>query len=121
MWSVAGAPGRLGFSWYDAPDPAKEWWERAAIVTAADSDAPVVLETLVSDKPTRVGPPCTDGTACTSGREYGDFQQCALAPDGSMVIAYVTVLSAQEGGRITFAKVSHGPKLLDAPVDPWVV
>lgn len=121
MWSAAGAPGRLGFSWYDAPDPAKEWLERAAIVTGADTDAPTGNDVQVSDKPTRVGPPCTNGTACTSGREYGDFQQCAIGPDGKLVIAYVTVLSAQDGGRITFAKQSAGPALLDVPTVPWVV
>jgi hypothetical protein len=121
MWSAAGAAGRLGFSWYDAPDPQKSWMERAAVVTGADTDAPVVTQTQVSDKPTRVGPPCTDGTACTSGREYGDFQQCAIGPDGKLVIAYVTVLSAQDGGRITFAKEASGPALLDAPPSPWVV
>ena len=121
MWSAAGAPGRLGFSWYDAPDPAKEWWERAALVTGADTDAPTVLEAQVSDVPTRVGPPCTNGTACTSGREYGDFQQCAVTPDGDLVLAYVTVVSAQAGGRITYARQSGGPKMLDSAPDPWVV
>lgn len=121
LWSAAGAPGRLGFSWYDAPDPGKEWMERAAVVTGADTDAPTVRDAQVSDKPTRVGPPCTDGTACTSGREYGDFQQCAIGPDGRLVVAYVTVISAQDGGRITFAKQASGPLLLDAAPSPWVV
>ncbi len=124
LWVAAGAPGRLGLSWYNAPDPAKEWYETAGILLNADGNG-TMTETVgrVSDAPARVGEPCQGGVSCTSGRELGDFQQCAVTPDGGLVVSYVTVLSADEGGRITFARLSDGPKLYDpgmAP-DPWIV
>jgi hypothetical protein len=121
MWAVAGDAGRLGFSWYGAPDPAKEWWTEAGIVLGADTASPQRTQARVSEEPARVGEPCTSGSTCTSGRELGDFQQCAVTPDGDLVVAYVHVLSAEEGGRVTFAKVSAGPKLFDAPPENWVV
>lgn len=123
-WSVAGEAGRLGFSWYATEDPDgadTPWFAKAAIVTGADTDAPSISLATISEEPIRVGPPCENGSTCTSGRELGDFQSCAVGPDGRLVVVYVTVLSAEEGGRITFVKQAEGPKLLDAPLAPWVV
>lgn len=120
-WMAAGAAGRLGFSWYGAEDPAKEWYEEAGIILDADQATPRRTQARVSDVPARVGPPCQSGSTCTSGRELGDFQMCAIAPDGTLYVAYVTVLSAEEGGRVTVAKMSGGPKLYDAPPEVWVV
>ncbi|MEA3198960.1 MAG: hypothetical protein QOE90_388 [Thermoplasmata archaeon] len=123
LWVAAGAPGKLGLSWYHAPDPAKEWYETAGAIVGADTATPTEVSGRVSDAPARVGEPCQGGVSCTSGRELGDFQQCAIAPDGSLVVSYVTVLSADEGGRITFARMTDGPKLVDdaTTIQPWVV
>jgi hypothetical protein len=121
LWVAAGAPGRLGLSWYGAPDPEQEWYEETGILIGADTPAPKATQARVSQEPARVGPPCQSGSTCTSGRELGDFQQCAVTPDGRLVVSYVTVLSAEEGGRITFAQQSAGPELLDATPEPWVV
>lgn len=123
-WSVAGEAGRLGFSFYatdDATAADAPWLVKAAIVTGADTDAPGAFVVNVTDEPIRIGPPCEDGTFCTSGRELGDFQSCAVAPDGTLLVSYVHVLSPEEGGRIVVARQSSGPRLLDAPFEPWVV
>lgn len=121
LWGEAGDAGRIAFSWYGTPDPEKEWFAEAAILLDADSDAPRVTQARVSDTPARTGLPCTNGSLCTSGRELGDFQSLAIGPDGKVVVVYVTVLSADEGGRITFAKMSAGPTLIETPPTVWVV
>lgn len=121
LWGEAGDAGKVAFSWYGTPDPEKEWYAEAAIVVDADTETPRVTQARVSDTPARVGPPCQNGSLCTSGRELGDFQSLAIGPDGKMVVVYVTVLSPEEGGRITFAKMSAGPSLIETPPAVWVV
>jgi BNR/Asp-box repeat protein len=121
LWMVAGDKGRLGFSWYGAADPEKEWYEEAGILLDGDSAAPRATQARVSEEPARIGPPCQSGSTCMSGRELGDFQQCAVTPQGDLLVAYVHVLSAQDGGRVTFGKMSGGPKLYDTPPANWVV
>jgi hypothetical protein len=121
LWGAGGDAGRIGFSWYEAPDPAKAWYEHAAAVVGADTASPQVSHGRVSEQPARTGEPCQMGVACTSGRELGDFQQCAITPGGDLVVAYITVLDAQSGGRVTFARMAQGPKLVVSAADPWVV
>ncbi|HLE96573.1 MAG TPA: sialidase family protein [Candidatus Thermoplasmatota archaeon] len=120
-WGVAGAPGRIAFTWYAAPDPEKEWHLEAVVLLGADGDAPAPYRTRISTTAVRTGPPCQDGSFCRSGRELGDFQSVAVTPDGDLVATYVTVLSAEEGGRVTFARQSLGPRLYDEPPALWVV
>jgi hypothetical protein len=120
LWGVAGAGGRLGFSWYDAKDSQGQWFETAAIVTGADSANPQYVVSRVSDVPARTGPPCDQGTACTSGREFGDFQSCAITPDGDLVVAYNHVISAQAGALVAFDRVASATKLWTAAPTPWV-
>ncbi|MHB8584669.1 MAG: hypothetical protein ACYDDF_02370 [Thermoplasmatota archaeon] len=121
LWAVGGDAGRLGFSWYDAKDPNATWYEMAAIVVNADSAHPSVSLSQVSPTAVRVGAPCESGSTCTSGREFGDFQSCAIAPNGDLVVAYVHVLNAQDGGIVMFGRVATGPRLIDSPFNPWVV
>src|SRR5581483_5751400 len=109
LWGAAGSAGRVGFSWYEAPDPAGKYYTQAAILTSADTPTPQVFEARVSDTPALPYPPCESGTACTSGRELGDFQMCAVAPDGSLVVSYVVVKDAPSGGHIAFARLAQGP------------
>ncbi|MHB8604090.1 MAG: sialidase family protein [Thermoplasmatota archaeon] len=124
MSAVAGDAGRLGFSWYGAVDPDKEWYEESAVVWGADTMANMThTYARVDPKPIRVGAPCQSGSTCTSGRELGDFQSVAVGPDGLLRFSYVHVLSAQDGGRVTFAQEdATGPKLfVNGPPTPWVV
>ncbi len=126
LWAAAGSPGKLGLSWYESPEgtkPDSKFYEHAAVILGADgpNETRQALDARVSDEPALPYPPCENGTTCTSGRELGDFQQCAIAPDGTLVMSYVVVKDAMSGGHVAFAKLSEGPKLLDAPLDPWVV
>jgi photosystem II stability/assembly factor-like uncharacterized protein len=121
-WGVAGDKGRLAFVWYGAEDPEKEWYVESGIVLDADTDQPRMTQHRIDATPIRVGRPCQDGSTCTSGRELGDFFEAALTPQGELVVAYVRVLSADEGGRVAFARQTAGPRLYEgAPPAPWVV
>lgn len=121
-WGVAGDKGRLAFVWYGAEDPDAEWHVESGIVVDADGDAPRATQMRVDPQPIRVGKPCQGGSTCTSGRELGDFFEAAITPTGELVVAYVRVLSPEEGGRIAFAKQAAGPRLYEgAAPSPWVV
>jgi hypothetical protein len=122
LWGAAGSDGRIGFTWYESPDSSK-YYEHAGIVLDAHGSA-VAQDVRVDGTPSLPYPPCQSGVACTSGRELGDFQQCAIGPDGRLVAAFV-VVNAENGnqGHVAFAKLSLGPSLF-APGDglrPWVV
>ncbi|HVL86861.1 MAG TPA: sialidase family protein [Candidatus Thermoplasmatota archaeon] len=119
-WGVGGDAGRAGFVWYEAPDPNGEWYEEAAVALGLDGPEPRVVRARVQPEAVRVGPPCTSGSTCTSGREFGDFQMVSVTPDGFLVVAYVQVLSAFDGGRLVFAKQAAGPRLFDAPPATWI-
>jgi photosystem II stability/assembly factor-like uncharacterized protein len=120
LWAAAGSPGKLGLSWYESPDNAK-FYEHAGEVIGADAPSPQTWDERVGGDAALPYPPCESGTTCTSGRELGDFQQCAIAPDGTLVMSYVIVKDAMSGGHVAFARVDEGPKLLDSTPEPWVV
>lgn len=122
LWGAAGSAGRLGFSWYEAPDPSGAFYSHAGVVHGADTAQPAFVDAQVDSEPVRPDPPCEDGALCTGGRELGDFQMCAVDPAGDLVVSYVRVLPDDAGGRVMFAKAT-GTNLF-APgesFDPWVV
>ncbi len=121
-WGVAGDAGRVAFVWYGAEDPDTDWFVESVVLVGADTDEPRATYARVDPAPIRVGRPCESGSTCTSGRELGDFFEAAIAPDGKLLVAYVRVLNAEDGGRVAFAKQADGVKLyLGAPPAPWVV
>jgi len=128
LWGAAGSSGRIGFSWYEATNPAGPYFEHAGIVVGADTDKPLTVHTRVTTQPARQDAPCNGGVGCTSGRELGDFQQCAVAPDGTFVVAFVIVNGTSEtgapnGGHVTYARLAEGPKLIEGTDTfvPWRV
>ncbi|MEA3190530.1 MAG: hypothetical protein QOD77_1112 [Thermoplasmata archaeon] len=122
LWGTAGSAGRLGFSWYEAPDPDGAYYVHAGVVHGADTASPVRDDVRVDAEPVRPDPPCEDGALCTGGRELGDFQMCAIDPAGNLLVSYVRVLPDDAAGRIMFAKAT-GANLFAAgeTFDPWVV
>jgi len=123
LWGAAGSDGRIGFTWYESPDKDK-YYEHAGIVLDAHGGASIASDVRVDGSPSLPYPPCQNGVGCTQGRELGDFQQCAIGPDGKLVAAFV-VVDAENGnqGHVAFAKLVQGPSLF-APgetLTPWVV
>ncbi len=122
LWGAAGSAGRVGFSWYEAPDPQGDYFVHGALVDAADTPAPRFAQARVDPVPARSGPPCESGSTCLEGRELGDYQSVAVDPEGHLLVSYVRVLSAQDGGRVMFARSNETALFLPGETyAPWVV
>ncbi|MHB8633901.1 MAG: WD40/YVTN/BNR-like repeat-containing protein [Thermoplasmatota archaeon] len=131
LWAAAGAAGRLGFSWYESPSgDSGPYFEHAGVAiqgwSAHGNASWSVTDTRVTATPARVDAICNQGVGCTSNRELGDFQTCAIGPDGRLVVAFVIVNGTNaagqpNGGLVAFAKMTQGPLLMDKAPSPWVV
>ena len=80
--SAAGTPGTV---------PANALWYES-YVESFDNGASWSTPTVADPMPVKSGPICTDGGACGSDAELGDFQSMAFDVSGTPVLAYVRSL-----------------------------
>ncbi|HEX9891708.1 MAG TPA: sialidase family protein [Actinomycetota bacterium] len=86
-WVAAGDDGRVALTWYHNPSKAhqnsvpatSEWRVKAAVITGAASDAPVITHGTL-DRVIHRG---------SLGRTLWDYQQIAVGPDGRFHISFV--------------------------------
>lgn len=113
-WIVAGANGTLAVAYYAAegtflPDaaPANATW-RPMVAHLPSLDGP--LETVwIGEAPNHVGPICTGGTGCSTGRLLGDFFEIAVDADGRIVIVWADDIG--EARRNHVAVQQAGPRV----------
>jgi hypothetical protein len=108
---VASKGGKVAVSLYHSttagtPDgvPASAQWFESYLES---TDGGATFGPLISADPTvaKVGPICTGGINCATGRELGDFQQVALDPAGKAVVSYVHSFDGTDT-EVRFAKQS---------------
>lgn len=85
---TAGAAGKVGIAYYEAdvpgfPDDADGQWN----VTLAWTDdalapTPAFTRMTLNAEPVKDGPICISGTTCQGGREFLDYFQVHVLPDG---------------------------------------
>jgi len=117
-WIVAGAPGHVAVAAYATenvtlPDDAPKetaWHPIVAFSGDALSAAPTFTQVRASPLPNHVGPICTGGTGCSSGRTLGDFFEAAMTPDGRVALVWADDTGKAQANRV--AVQDGGPGLL---------
>ena len=120
-WVVAGDAGRIAVVWYhtdDAAGPADasgDWYVEGAIVTGADTDAPLVHHARIAG-PIFQGKMCQRGTICQADpsddgdRRLGDFFEAAIDADGALHVVYSVALD-DAISHPGYSKQIDGPRL----------
>lgn len=94
-WIVAGGPGRIAIASYaasgsfqsDNADTNTTWQPHVSYSIDALA-ANATFTTVAAARVNHVGPICTGGTGCASGRTLGDFFETALLPNGRVALVY---------------------------------
>ena len=135
-WVQAGAPGTIEVVWYgtsrvavggsdgmpsslDAdpgPATAYPWYGYGALITAANTAKPRVLQTRFTSKPMHYGAICNSGTTCitnpTADRQMADYFSFVNAQDGGMRIVYNDTTNESDGAGLFYARQIGGRTLL---------
>jgi hypothetical protein len=117
-WVVAGAAGEVAVAAYmtenltlpdDAPDDTA-WHPTVSFSQDALSADAAFVTVRATPTPNHVGPICTGGTGCTSGRTLGDFFEAAVTPDGRVALVWADDAGGAQANRV--AVQDFGPRLL---------
>lgn len=95
---TAGAPGKVAVAYYENtekgnPSDVKGAWNVTLAWTAdAFAATPVFERANLTSSPVKEGPICISGTSCTGDREFADYFQIHVLPDGRVGAIFNSLL-----------------------------
>ncbi|MFL6033589.1 MAG: hypothetical protein ACJ74I_00790 [Gaiellaceae bacterium] len=133
-WAQAGSTGLLTLAWYGTPrtavggsdgmpsslaDPgaatAYPWYGFTALVKAANTARPQILQTRFTAKPMHYGAICNSGIGCTTNptadRQMADFFGFSVARDGGLRIVYNDTTNEFDGAGLFVTRQLGGQTL----------
>ena len=98
---TAGAPGKVAVAFYESADEAYpddvagSWNVTLAWTSDAFAAEPTFERGTLSPSPVKEGGICISGTTCTSDREFADYFQIHVLPDGRVGAIYNSLLEVE--------------------------
>ncbi len=115
-WVVAGSPDHLAVGYYASagsfvPDaaPANATW-RPMVSFLPDIHDATFVTVAATATPNHIGPICTGGTGCSSGRTLGDFFELAVDPQGFVDLVWADDTGSAQSNHVAFQVA--GPVLI---------
>src|SRR5436190_22484889 len=130
-WAQAGSSGLLTLAWYGTPrtavggsdgmpsslaDPgaatAYPWYGYAALVKAANTAKPQVLQARFTPRPMHYGAICNSGIGCTTNptadRQMADFFGFDVTPTGALRVVFNDTTNEYDGAGLFFTRQIAG-------------
>ena len=130
-WAQGGAPGRVTIAWYGTPKvavggsdgmpsslsdlgaaTAYPWYGYTALIKAANTASPQILQARFTQKPMHYGAICNSGTGCTTDptadRQMADFFGFDVAASGGLRIVYNDTTNDDDGAGLFFTRQIAG-------------
>ena len=79
-----------------------QWFE--SYLESNDGGATFSALTSADATPVKTGPICTNGTACASDRELGDFQSVVIDPAGRANLTYIRSINGSTDTEVRFVR-----------------
>lgn len=114
---TAGAPGKVAVAYYENVDRGNPsdvegtWNVTLAWTDDALAAAPVFQRANLTDAPVKKGPICINGTTCESDREFADYFQVHVLPDGRVGAIFNSLLHAGKGTLVEVFAATDEPIL----------
>lgn len=103
---TAGAPGKVAIASYESADAASPsdvkgtWNVSLAWTDDAFADNVTFQRADLTSAPVKKGPICIDGTTCEGDREFADYFQVHVLPDGRVGAMFNSLLAPGAEGKL---------------------